>query len=111
MNDKDPRSVKGTFNSAVSHAFLFSRFVLAGLVLLYLVSGIFSVSQNEIGVQVRLGRVVNEAVQPGSTTGCPGRLILWSRSLSVKPRPWSLMISKSCQRPGQTSWTPKDLPS
>ncbi len=57
--------LKPTFHLALRHAWLFSRFILAGLALLYLLSGVFSVSQNEIGVHIRLGRIINGHVQPG----------------------------------------------
>ncbi len=43
----------------------FSRWILAALVLLYLLSGVYSISSNEIGVLQRFGRVVDDRVSPG----------------------------------------------
>ncbi len=65
MNEAKSGFFLSTFHLALGHAWIFSRVVLAGLVLLYLLSGIYSVSQNEIGVHLRCGRIINETVQPG----------------------------------------------
>jgi modulator of FtsH protease HflK len=46
----------------------FRMFVLVVIVLLtivYLLSGIYSISQNEIGVHERLGKIINDRVMPG----------------------------------------------
>jgi len=65
MNENKALSFKNTFRAVLDHTWAFSRMLLAGLALLYLLSGIYSVSQNEVGVHLRWGRVINEKVQPG----------------------------------------------
>ena len=65
MNDTAPGFFRTTFHLALGHAWLFFRVIITGLFLLYFLSGIYSVSQNEIGVHLRCGRIVNETVQPG----------------------------------------------
>jgi len=65
MNDPKPLFLQTTVRAAFGHTWLFFRVVLSGLALLYLLSGIYSVSQNEIAVHLRFGRIINEKVQPG----------------------------------------------
>jgi len=43
----------------------FFRWIIAGLIILYLFSGVCSIAQSEIGVHQRFGRVLNDRVQPG----------------------------------------------
>lgn len=65
MNDDENVFFQTTFRAALGHTWLFFRVISAGLVLLYLLSGIYSVSQNEIAVHLRFGRIIDEKVQPG----------------------------------------------
>jgi membrane protease subunit HflK len=43
----------------------FSRWVAASLILLYLFSGIYSISSNEVGILQRFGKTVKSGIQPG----------------------------------------------
>ncbi len=65
MTEKKEHFLKKTFNYALKHSVLFFRFVLVCLIVLYLLSGVFSISSNEIGVHQRFGRIINDKVQPG----------------------------------------------
>jgi len=49
----------------------FIYYVILILAVLYLLSGVYSVSQNEIGVLQRFGRVINKGVMPGIHTAFP----------------------------------------
>ena len=55
------RAVHETF----IHMFSFLRWILLCLIILYLFSGIYSVSSNEIGILQRFGEVIDDKVQPG----------------------------------------------
>ena len=65
MNETNRHFLANALHSALGHAWVFSRIVFAGLVLLYFLSGIYSVSQNEIGVHLRFGGIVSANVPPG----------------------------------------------
>lgn len=65
MTEKKETYLKKTFNYALKHSLTFFRSIVIFLIALYLLSGIYSVSQNEIGVYQRFGRIINEKVQPG----------------------------------------------
>ena len=65
MSDDKNGFFHAAVRSALGHAWLLSRVIFAGLALLYLLSGIYSVSQNEVAVHLRLGRIIDEKVQPG----------------------------------------------
>lgn len=57
--------VGGNIRNASLRAGRFAGWILLALALVYLLSGIYAVSPNEIGVQQRFGRVVDAAVPPG----------------------------------------------
>ena len=59
--DKMQVTIRETFTHMISYL----RWVLLCLVVLYLFSGIYSISSNEIGVLQRLGKVIEDRVQPG----------------------------------------------
>ncbi len=54
-------TLRETFGRLVS----FSRWILAALILLYLLSGVYSISSNEIGVLQRFGKVIDDRVSSG----------------------------------------------
>jgi len=55
------RTIRDTFIHMVS----FLRWILLCLIFLYLFSGIYSISYNEIGILQRFGKVIDDKVQPG----------------------------------------------
>jgi len=57
--------LRATMQDSFRHMLRFLRWVAAALAALYVLSGIYSVSSNEIGVLLRFGRAVNRQVQPG----------------------------------------------
>lgn len=65
MNETNRHLLGNALHSALGRAWIFSRIVFAGLLLLYLLSGIYAVSQNEIGVHLRFGGIINANVPPG----------------------------------------------
>lgn len=50
---------------AVRHVFSYVRWIIFGLFVLYLCSGIYSISSNQIGVLHRFGKVIDDKVPPG----------------------------------------------
>lgn len=54
-------TIRETFGRLVS----FSRWILAALMVLYLLSGVYSISSNEIGVLQRFGKVIDDRVPSG----------------------------------------------
>ena len=60
-------TVRESFINMVS----FLRWILLCLFILYLFSGVYSVSSNEIGVLQRFGKVIDDKVQPGIHYGLP----------------------------------------
>lgn len=50
---------------SLGHMLRFLRWVLAGLGVLYLLSGIYAVSSSEVGMLLRFGRVVDRHIPPG----------------------------------------------
>ena len=63
-NDHKGRD-RGVFAEAFAHTWRFARYILLALVVLYVLSGIYSISSNELGVLQRWGRVVDDRVAPG----------------------------------------------
>ena len=61
MKDNFYYSVLETVHSAKKFVFM----IAATLALLYALSGTYSVSQNEIGVHLRFGKIINDRVMPG----------------------------------------------
>jgi membrane protease subunit HflK len=51
--------------NSINDTLKFSRWILLILFVAYLFSGIYSISQNEIGVLQRFGKVINDYVKPG----------------------------------------------
>ncbi len=64
MNQEKTR-IQRTFKEAYTHLVSFLRWIILCLVILYLCSGVYAVSSNEIGILQRFGRVLNDKVQPG----------------------------------------------
>ncbi|MFC1852012.1 FtsH protease activity modulator HflK [candidate division CSSED10-310 bacterium] len=58
-------SLQSELESSFKNTRKFLKFIGLGLVFLYLCSGIYSISSNEIGVLQRFGRVLDEDVRPG----------------------------------------------
>ena len=56
---------------AILNAGSFSIYILLILILLYFVSGVYSVPQNQIGVHQRFGRIINQKVSPGMHYALP----------------------------------------
>ncbi|MBW2220563.1 MAG: FtsH protease activity modulator HflK [Deltaproteobacteria bacterium] len=56
---------------AILNASSFSIYILLILILLYLLSGTYSVPQNQIGVHQRFGKIVNQNVSPGMHYALP----------------------------------------
>lgn len=56
---------------AILNAKGFSIYILLILIFLYFLSGAYSVSQNQIGVHQRFGRIVNQNVSPGMHYALP----------------------------------------
>jgi len=56
---------------AILNARTFSIYILLVLVVLYFLSGIYSVPQNQMGVHQRFGRIVNQNVSPGMHYALP----------------------------------------
>lgn len=56
---------------AILDARTFSIYILLVFVLLYFLSGIYSVPQNQIGVHQRFGRIINQNVTPGMHYALP----------------------------------------
>ena len=54
-------AIREAFRRLVS----FSRWILAALMMLYLLSGVYSISSNEIGVLQRFGKVIDDRVPSG----------------------------------------------
>jgi membrane protease subunit HflK len=61
----ETNQIQGTFRESFIHMVSFLRWILLCLVLLYLLSGIYSISSNEIGVLQRFGKAIGHKVQPG----------------------------------------------
>ncbi len=57
--------MRQTFIEAYVHLISFLRWIIVCLVILYLCSGIYAVSSNEIGILQRFGKVLNDKIQPG----------------------------------------------
>ena len=57
--------MQGTFRGTFIHMVSFLRWILLCLIILYLFSGIYSISSNEIGILQRFGKVIDDKVQPG----------------------------------------------
>lgn len=55
----------GTVQETFIHMVSFLRWILLSLVILYLFSGIYSISSNEVGILQRFGKVIDDKVQPG----------------------------------------------
>lgn len=53
------------FKESCAHLVSFLRWIISCLVVLYLCSGIYAVSSNEIGILQRFGRVIDDKVLPG----------------------------------------------
>ena len=64
MNPKDNR-IKVTLRDIFRHMLSYLRWIFLCLIILYLFSGIYSISSNEIGVLQRCGKVLDDRVQPG----------------------------------------------
>lgn len=64
MNTKED-GMRGTFLEAYSHLISFARWIIACLIILYLCSGIYSISSNEIGILQRFGKVIGDKIPPG----------------------------------------------
>jgi len=58
-------SITGNITGALKQTAVFGGWILVILLILYLASGIFIIPQNQIGVLLRFGRVVNSGVTPG----------------------------------------------
>ena len=65
------QSIKSEFLNSVARTRFLVKWIGSGLVLLYLLSGIYSISSNEIGVLQRFGAVVDKDVRPGIHFGLP----------------------------------------
>jgi len=65
------QSVKSEFQKSLTKTKVFLKWVGLGLILLYLFSGIYSISSNEIGVLQRFGKVLEKDVRPGIHFGLP----------------------------------------
>lgn len=59
------KKIQGIFRESYSSLFSFARWIILCLIILYLCSGTYSVSSNEIGICQRFGKVINDKVQPG----------------------------------------------
>ncbi len=57
--------IRETLQETVVKFLRFLRWLTACLVLLYVFSGVYSISSNEVGILQRFGRVVNDNIQPG----------------------------------------------
>ncbi len=57
--------IRSTVFESLRHMLRFLRWIAAALAALYLLSGLYSISTNEIGVLLRFGRAVDKRVQPG----------------------------------------------
>ena len=57
--------IQGTIRESFIHMVSLLRWILLCLIILYLLSGIYSVSSNEVGVLQRFGKVIDDKVQPG----------------------------------------------
>ena len=64
-NKRMDNKLYSSFRETVSSSKNFVLLVLLALAILYLVSGVYSISQNEIGVLQRFGRIINDKVMPG----------------------------------------------
>jgi len=58
-------SIQRTFRETCIHLLSFQRWIILCLVILYICSGIYAVSSNEIGILQRFGKVLDDKVQPG----------------------------------------------
>jgi len=56
---------QGIVRETFINAFSYLRWILVCLIFLYLFSGIYSISSNEIGVLQQFGKVIDDKVQPG----------------------------------------------
>jgi len=59
------RTIETEFRQSLKHTRSFLGWIIGVLVLVYLVSGTYSISTNEIGVLQRFGRVIDADVRPG----------------------------------------------
>jgi len=57
--------LQGTIRETFIHMVFFLRWILLCLTALYFLSGIYSISSNEVGLLQRFGKGVDEKVQPG----------------------------------------------
>ena len=57
--------MQGTVRETFIHMLSFLRWILLCLIILYLFSGVYSISSNEIGILQRFGKVIDDKVQPG----------------------------------------------
>ena len=57
--------MQGTIRETFINMLSYLRWILLCLVVLYIFSGIYSISSNEIGVLQRFGKVIEDKVQPG----------------------------------------------
>lgn len=65
------QSIKLEFQKSLAKTNVFLKGIGLGLIFLYLFSGIYSISSNEIGVLQRFGKVVEKDVRPGIHFGLP----------------------------------------
>jgi len=57
--------MQGIVRETFIHMLSYLKWILLCLIVLYLLSGIYSISSNEIGVLQRFGKVIEDKVQPG----------------------------------------------
>lgn len=57
--------MQGTFQETYSQLISFARWIIACLIILYLCSGIYSISSNEVGILQRFDKVIGDKIQPG----------------------------------------------
>jgi len=58
-------NIKKTLKETGTHLVSYLRWIFLSLAILYVCSGIYAVSSNEIGILQRLGKVLDDKVQPG----------------------------------------------
>jgi membrane protease subunit HflK len=65
LNMDDRIKLRDILQATVVKMAGFSRWIIICLILLYLLSGIYSVSSNEVGILQRFGKTVESGIQPG----------------------------------------------
>lgn len=63
--DSSEKIIKGMVRETFIHMVSYLRWVVFCLIALYILSGIYSISTNEIGILQRFGKVIEDRVQPG----------------------------------------------